>query len=96
MQAIVASSVKTVYKTAPNQEHFQALVVLGDGRHDLHKQLCEAMDPTVVGGVLKTVKYEDSEPFYRRYLHDFVRIVHSCTHSSKDNEIKEYEVSLSF
>ncbi len=67
-------------------------LLLGDAKHELHKQLCETVEPTIVGGILRSVKYEDSEAFYRRYLHDFVRLVHRCTHSSKDNEIKEYEV----
>ena len=67
------------------------MLLLGDDKHELHKQLCEAVKPTIVGGVLRSVKYEDSESFYKRYLHDFARLVHRSTHT-KENETKEYEV----
>lgn len=69
------------------------VIILGDGKHDLHKQLCVAVEPTTVGGVLKDVRIQDSDLFYRHYLHDFVRLVHRKQHSKKKkNEIREYEV----
>ena len=66
--------------------------IIGDGKHDLHKQLYEAVEPTTVGGVLGNVDIHDSEDFYIRYLHDFVRLVHRTEHSEAKNKTKEYEV----
>ena len=46
-----------------------------------------------MGEVLGVVSDADSEDFFKFYLHDFVRIVHKCYHSKKQEyETKEYEV----
>ncbi len=66
---------------------------IGDGKYELHKQLCEAVEPTKIGAVLGEVKHWDGETFYRYYLHDFVRLVHKNQHKDKKNEIREYEVA---
>ena len=75
----------------------QNSVLLGDDELQLHQQLCAAVMPTAVGEVLKGVSEQDCEDFYRRYLHDFVRLVHGCKHKKWELEIKEYEVrTMSF
>ena len=76
-------------------EHGYILDFLGS-MHHLHRQLCEAVKATAVGEVLKTVDVSDYEDMYRRYLHDFVRLVHRCSHSRKDYETKEYEVCTKY
>ncbi len=67
----------------------------GGDRVQLHRQLCAAVEPTAVGEVLRGVNDQDCEDFYKRYLHDFVRLVHMCKHGKMtEYEIKEYEVRL--
>ena len=53
------------------------------------------MEPTAVGEVLGSVDGTDCEDFYKRYLHDFVRLAHRCTHLNQEHEKQEYEVNLS-
>ncbi len=54
---------------------------------------------TPVGRVLNLVYQCDCEDFYKKYLHDFVRIVHRCNHTKpeknvQENESREYEVYI--
>ena len=52
------------------------------------------MEPTPVGDVLGTVYDVNCEDFYRKYLHDFVRLAHICTHTNQEDKDQEYEVPL--
>ena len=61
----------------------------GNDKSSLQKQLCDSIEPTPVGGVLRAVNQEDCEDFYKKYLNDFVRIVHRCNHNYVS---QEYEV----
>lgn len=66
---------------------------IGNDRLLMHKQLCEAVEATAVGEVLRGVNEFDCEELYRHYLQDFVRLVHRCSHTKKtEYETKEYEV----
>lgn len=68
-----------------------------DDKLQLHKQLCEAMNSTAVGEVLRAVNELYCEDLYRHYLHDFVRLVHKCKHSKKhEYETKECGVRINF
>ena len=51
------------------------------------------MEQTTVGRVLSTVDQDNSEDFYKKYLHDFVRIVHACNHKDEESKNHEYEVT---
>ena len=62
------------------------------GSTGLYKQLCLAVEPTPVGGVLSQVDSYNCEDLYRKYLHDFVRLVHKCKHKNLQDETREYEV----
>lgn len=64
--------------------------------HDnlLHKQLCLGMEVTPVGEVLSKVKEDQCEDFYKKYLNDFVKLVHKCSKKRRDCEIQEYKVIL--
>ena len=64
----------------------------GSDRAKLYRQLCDSVEPTPVGEVLKQVDTSDCEDFYKSYLHDFVRIVHRCHQKKQEYEIQEYEV----
>ncbi len=46
---------------------------------------------TPVGRVLNLVCQYDYEDFYKKYLHDFVRIVHRCNHTKPEKNVQEYE-----
>lgn len=71
-------------------------ITVVDDKLLLHKQLCEAVEATAVGEVLRGVNEFDCEDLYRHYLHDFVRLVHRCNHTKKvEHETKEYEVRTS-
>lgn len=60
----------------------------------LHKQLCFGVEGTAIGEVLSKVKEEDCEDFYKRYLSDFVKLVHKCSKKNRDCEIQEYKVTF--
>ena len=47
-----------------------------------------------MGETLLSVSEEDCEEMYQRYLHDFVRIVHKCSHKGQEIVSKEYKVRL--
>jgi hypothetical protein len=42
--------------------------------------------------VLSGVTEGDCEDFYRKYLHDFVRLAHRCKHANLEDDKMEYEV----
>ena len=71
---------------------FPLLLLDDDDRAKLYRQLCDLVEPTPVGEVLKQVDERDCEDFYKNYLHDFVRMVHRCHQNNQDYEIQEYEV----
>lgn len=64
----------------------------GEVKSQLYKQLCDAVEQTPVGDLLVEVGPCDYEDFYKKYLHDFVRIVHRSTTQDCGQEIQEYEV----
>ena len=67
-----------------------SLVHTVEDRVQLYNQLCAT---TNIGEVLSSVGEFDCEDFYRKYLHDFVRLAHRCKHSNKEDDIREYDVS---
>lgn len=74
---------------------YNDFIIVGSDKAMLHEQLCLIVDTTPIGAVLKRVDGTDSNNFYQRYLHDFVRLVHKCNHKQDDDQNREYEVSLS-
>ena len=61
---------------------------------DLHQELCIAVEQTVIGGLLGRVENAYCEDFYKRYLHDFVRLVHMSRQKDLNFEKQEYEVRM--
>jgi hypothetical protein len=61
-----------------------------------HTQLVESFCQTNVGAIFDTLELLDlhKEEFSQFYLHDFVRMVHKCTHKKRDMEELEYEVQV--
>ncbi len=64
---------------------------LGNDKCSLYKQLGISVKQTPVCRVLEQVDQHDYEDFYKKYLHDFVRIVHQCNHTKPEQKIQEYE-----
>ena len=66
----------------------------GDDRMKFHTQLAESFCQTNVGAILDTFELLElqREIFSQLYLHDFVRMVHKCSHKKRDMEDLEYEV----
>ena len=60
----------------------------------LYNQVSVSVGSTSIGEVLSTVDDVDCEEFYKKYLHDFVRLAHNCTHRNKEDEDQECEVSI--
>ena len=60
----------------------------------LHTCLYDLIEATSVGEVLKQVNICDVDSLCRKYLHDFVRIVHKCQQKKQKCEDQEYEVLL--
>ncbi len=56
----------------------------------MRDQLCESVKQTAIGEVLENYDH-DCEIFFQKYLHDFVRIVHTSTQTRVP---KFFEVSL--
>ena len=50
------------------------------------------MEPTAIGEILGPIEGVECEDLYKKYLHDFVRLVHKCNHKDQDYEIQEYDV----
>ena len=59
----------------------------------VYMQLCTILEPTAIGGVLSVVDDNNYEDFYKKYLHDFVRLSHSCKHKQQEYDNQEYKVS---
>ena len=72
---------------------FHFLYTGTESKIQLYKQLCASLEHTSVYDVL--IKVDDSylEEFFLHYLHDFVRLVHSCNHNNELNEV-QYKVLL--
>ena len=61
----------------------------------MHRQLSLLASDSPLGDVLLSVQDGgECEELYRRYLHDFVRSVHKCTHKMEKNVQLEYKVCL--
>ena len=50
------------------------------------------MEATNIGEILCAVNEMDYEDFYKKYLHDFCRLAHSCKHKNLNDVDQEYEV----
>lgn len=79
--------------------HVLELIVLfcdsisGSSTQQVHRQLCAMVSDTSLGEILMSI--EDGgqcEELYRRYIHDFVRSVHKCTHKKAETLKHEYKV----
>ena len=68
------------------------MYLTGTNSQRLHQQLIVLVQDTAVGETLSSVSEEDCEEMYQRYLHDFVRIVHKCTHKEPQTVTSEYKV----
>ena len=68
------------------------MYLTGTNSQRLHQQLIVLVQDTPVGETLSSVSEEDCEEMYQRYLHDFVRIVHKCTHKGQQTVTSEYKV----
>ena len=62
----------------------------------MHQQLIKLVQGTAMGKTLLSVSEEDCEEMFQRYLHDFVRIVHKCSHKGQEIVSKEYKVRLRY
>lgn len=68
----------------------------GNNKQQMHQKLIELVQGTAVGKTLSSVSKENCEEMYQRYLSDFVRIVHKCSHKGKEIVSKEYKVRVAF
>ena len=67
----------------------------GSSTQRLHQQLCVLVEDKPLGEILARVpEGGQCEEMYRRYLYDFVRSVHKCTHKQKETVDHEYKVCL--
>ena len=65
----------------------------GPSRRLIHRQLCGLMSDTAMGDILLSVHDESHcEELFRRYTHDFVHCVHTCTHKIQETVNIEYQV----
>ena len=64
----------------------------GSSRQRVHKKLCSLVSDSPLGDVLGSVQDGHCEELFRRYLHDFVRSVHMCTHKMEQSVKDEYKV----
>lgn len=65
----------------------------GSSRQRVHKQLGSLVSDSPLGDVLGSVQDGlQCEELFRRYLHDFVRSVHMCTHKMEQSVKDEYKV----
>ena len=60
----------------------------------MHQKLIELVQGTAVGKTLSSASEEDCGEMYQRYLSDFVKIVHKCSHKEKEIVSKEYKVRV--
>ena len=68
---------------------------IGHGKVNQWNQLCAEVQITHIGKVLMDVDECDSHSLYEYYLHDFVRMVHSCHHKKPEFSDLEYKVTIS-
>lgn len=92
LYVLVANAVGYLMKKFAATINF-AIYLGASNKLELHKHLCEALNPTVVGEALKDIKGEESIDFYKRYLQDFVKLVYKSKRARR-KETKEYEVIL--
>lgn len=52
------------------------------------------LEHTTIGEAISQVEDISCENFYKRYLHDFVRLAHKCNHKNPTHESQEYEVII--
>ena len=64
----------------------------GSNRRQLCQQLAVLVIDSDLGETLQSVHEDDCEEMYRRYLHDFVRSVHRCSHKTEQLVTDEYKV----
>ena len=68
-------------------------VAAGRRKQEVHNQLCLLVSDSSLGDVLLSIQDGGQcEELYRRYLHDFVRSVHKCTHKMEESVKVEYQV----
>ena len=68
---------------------------VGSSRQQIHRQLCKLVSDTSLGEILISVQEDGQcEELYRRYIHDFVRSVHKCTHKQNETVKHEYKVCV--
>ena len=67
---------------------------IGNDKSHLHKQLCATVEPTAIGEILLLIEGPECKDFYSKYLHDFIRLAHTCNHKDGEYEIQEYEVRM--
>ena len=71
------------------------LFCVGSSRQQIHRQLCKLVSDTSLGEILMSVQEDGQcEELYRRYIHDFVRSVHKCTHKQNETVKHEYKVCV--
>ena len=59
----------------------------------MHKQLCSLVADSPLGEALQSIQDEEQcVELYQRYVHDFVRSVHNCTHKTEEIVKCEYQV----
>lgn len=66
----------------------------GNSWGQLYTQLCVLVSETPIGEVLDGVEEASCEPFYQRYLYDFVRSVYKCNHRKPEYAEMEYGVDM--
>ena len=78
-----------------NYTCIHVLVYVGSSRQQIHRQLCKLVSVTSLGEILIGVQEDGQcEELYRRYIHDFVRSVHKCTHKQNETVTHEYKVCV--
>ena len=71
--------------------------VTGSSQRQLHRQLCGLVSVTPLGEILMSVQDDGQcEELYRRYIHDFVRSMHKCTHKTDETVQLEYQVTCKY
>lgn len=67
----------------------------GDDLSQIHEQLCLLLEPTAIGEVITQAGRVNLDDYYKRYLHDFVRLAHQSSQKNPVHETQEYEASSS-
>ena len=77
-----------------SQQFLKSYSCLSTDQHP-HRHLCNLVSVTSLGEILLSVEDgRECEELYRRYLHDFVRSVHKCTHKTEETVKQEYQVNV--